>query len=384
MASSVRFLQCAGFLFDSPFWDGPENWTAVRNQDLWQTFHAVLSLCQTEKIEFLFLTGDLFEQEYVRKETVERVAGSLAKLENTRIFITPGRRDPLIRSSAYRLTVWPKNVHIFSSKLTSVKIPSHNLTVYGAGWTAYHQEKSFFDGFEPINDDSLQLMLLHAMVDSKQNTEGIIQEDQISSSGIDYLGLGYQDAWSGIRQVGKTIWVDCGSVEARSFQDNTPHGVLMGEIQKESSQFEFRELGQRSYVEKAFTIQATDTAEGIAEKIFAETSPEERQKDLFKIKLSGNVSDVEGLVRPLQNFLETQFRFVAVLPIEEKNQAQSESGERLREKFKDGFPTLAQLFINRLQACSVDVDHEENSAYWGIVQKIGLTALEQGREVNED
>lgn len=44
MASSVRFLQCAGFRFDSPSWDGPEKWIALRNQDLWDTFQAVLSI----------------------------------------------------------------------------------------------------------------------------------------------------------------------------------------------------------------------------------------------------------------------------------------------------------------------------------------------------
>ena len=107
MAPCVRFLQCAGCRFDSPSWEGPEGWTAQRNQDLWQTFEAVLSLCRSEKVEFLFLTGDLFEQEYVHKETVERVARSLAKLKGTKIFIAPGERDPFVTTSAYRLAVWP-------------------------------------------------------------------------------------------------------------------------------------------------------------------------------------------------------------------------------------------------------------------------------------
>ena len=91
MAASVRILHCAGFRFDSLSWEGPEGWVAQRNQDLWQTFEAVLSLCRSEKVDFLFLAGDLFEQEYVRKETVERVARSFAKLEGTMIFIAPGK-----------------------------------------------------------------------------------------------------------------------------------------------------------------------------------------------------------------------------------------------------------------------------------------------------
>ncbi|MDA8223994.1 hypothetical protein [Desulfosporosinus sp.] len=386
MTSCLRFLQCAGFRFDSPFWDGPESWTKFRNQDLWQSFQAVLELCQSEKIEFLFLTGDLFEQEYVRKETVERVARSLAKLEGTRVFITPGRRDPLIISSAYRLTVWPSNVHIFSSGVTSVRIPSHNVTVYGAGWTAYHQERPFLDSFQPVNDGTLQLMLLHAMVDSNRNTEGFIpiRHEQVSSSGLDYLALGSLEGWSGVQQAGKTNWADCGSPEARSFQDTGPHGVLLGEIQKDSSRFEFRELGQRCYIEKNFTIQSQSSIEGIAEKIIAETSLEERQKNLYRIKLSGNLLDVEEWVQRLQNLLMTQFRFVTVLPLEERTHSQLEFSGLSRQKSMEGFPTLAKIFINKLQARFVNADKSESSDYWEIVQKIGLTALGQGRTVDED
>lgn len=386
MASSVRFLQCGGFRFDSPFWDGPENWTAYRNQDLWQTFQEVIALCQAEKIEFLFLSGDLFEEEYVRKETVERVARSLGELVETRIFITPGRRDPLIISSAYRLTVWPSNVHIFTSRVTSVKIPSHNVTVYGAGWTAYHQERSFLDDFHPNNDGSLQIMILHAVVDSKQDTQGLIpiRQDQIMSSGLDYLALGHQGVWSEIQQVGKTIWADSGAIEARSFQEIGPHGVLLGEIGQESSHFEFRELGQRSYIEKDFSILAQSTFEEIAERILAETSPEERQKDLFRIRLSGTLSDAEGLVQPLQNLLKTKFRFVVVLPMEGETQSQLEAKTFSAEKSREeGFPTLAHIFVNKLLA-RLDDDEVENNQYWGIVQKIGLTALGQGRVVDED
>lgn len=386
MASCVRFLQCAGFRFDSSSWEGPEGWTALRNQDLWQIFEAVLSLCRSEKIEFLFLTGDLFEQEYVRKETVERVARSLAKLEGTRIFITPGKRDPLILTSAYRLVVWPRNVHIFSSGVSSVKIPSHNVTVSGAGWTAYHQERPFLNGFQATNDGMLQLMLLHAEVDSENDTEGFIpiRQDQIASSGLAYLALGHREIWSGIQQAGETFWADCGAPIARSFHDSGPHGVLLGEIEKESSQFEFRELGQRRYIEKELAIQSQDDIEEGTAKLLAETSPEERQKDLFRIKLSGRLLDDEGMVHTLQKLLETKFRFVEVLPLRRRMPSQFESRGVSVAKKSEGYPTLPQIFVANLQKSLVDVRGSETYEYWELVQKIGLTALGQGRVFDED
>ena len=72
-----------------------------------------------------------------------------------------------------------------------MKIPSQNVTVYGAGWTAYRQRGVFLDGFQTTKDGTLQLMLLHAKVDSGTNTEGhmSIQPEQIASSGLDLSSL---------------------------------------------------------------------------------------------------------------------------------------------------------------------------------------------------
>ncbi|SDG98371.1 metallophosphoesterase family protein [Desulfosporosinus hippei] len=386
MAASVRFIQCAGFRFDSPAWDGPERWAAARNQDLWQTFQALLSLCQAEKIELLFLTGNLFEQQYVRQETVERVAELLGKLEGTKVFITPGRRDPLTISSAYRLTVWPRNVHIFSSGIKSVKLPSHNLTIYGAGWTAYHQEKSFLDDFTPINDTTLKIMLLHAVVDSQGNSQGLIpiKQDQISASGVNYLALGHLEGWSGIQQAGKTVWADCGVIEARSFVDIGSHGVILGEIREESTCIEFRELGQRCYYEINLTVQSQESLAEIAERIIKELSPDERQKNLYRINISGDKLEIERLVSPLQKLLMAELPFVEVIAHAEPDPSYVDLPRPSKVNIQEGFPTLAQIFSGKLQTRLSEAVESENKEYWGVVQKIGMTALGQGRIVDED
>ena len=332
MAELVRLLHCGGFRFDNPTWEGPEEWVSMRNQDLWQTFEAVLALCQSEKVDLLFLTGNLFEQEYVSKETVERVVKLLSKLNETRIFITPGERDPLVNTSAYRLALWPNKVHIFSKGINSVKIPSLNVTVYGAGWTAYHQDGAFLDGFQVVKDGTLQLMLLHATVDPFKNLNKFIpiMPEQIAASGLDYLALGHEEEWSGIQQAGKTFWADCGSPEARRFRENGPHGVLLGEIGQErgSTKFEFRELGQRRYVEKIPSVQGD--MEGFAAKLSVETSIYEQQR------------------------------------------------------VTNGFPTLNQVFGTNMQERLVIAESAEKLKHWELVKKIGLAAIEQGREDVEE
>lgn len=388
MDSRIRFLQCAGCLFDSPAWEGPEGWVEQRNQDLWQTFDEVLQLCQSEKVELLFLTGNLFEQEYVRKSTVERIARSLGTLTDTKIFIAPGERDPFVTTSAYRFAVWPSNVHIFSSGVSNVKIPSLNVTIFGVGWTAYQQEGSFLDGFQVTGDGTTPIMLLHAEVAPLKNTGGIIslKTEHIALSGLAYLALGHREKWSGMQYAGKTVWADSGVLEPRSFGENGPHGVIIGEIGPDSKRLEFRELRQRHYIEKTFVTQSN--IESIATKLLSETGPEERQKDLFRVKLSGPSPNPETEADALQRLLADKFRFIEIIHTEGEMPSQygtnnvtssiTSSGDG------SGYSTLTHIFIQKLKEHQDNAASTEDYEHWNLVKKIGLAALEQGRIDDEN
>ncbi|MDQ7093417.1 hypothetical protein REC12_07430 [Desulfosporosinus sp. PR] len=388
MTPSVRFLQCAGCRFDSPFWEGPAEWAVQRNHDLWQTFETVLLLCQAEKADFLFLTGDLFEQEYVRKTTVERVAQSLGRLKNTKVFIVPGEKDPFVSISAYRLALWPSNVHIFSAGLSPVKVPDQNATVYGAGWTAYRQEKPFLEGFQVAEDGMIPLMLLHAEVASAQNSEGFIplQTENIASSGLTYLALGHREKWTGIQEAGRTVWADSGVLEARNFRESGPHGVIVGEIGPGSPQLEFRELGQRRYIEKTLPIPANP--ESFVSKLVAETPPAERERDLFRIKLTGEAWPAEEVAKLWQKKLADKFRFIELIHNQEEAPPQIKLNFRTPGETTPGegnsYLTLPQVFLQKLQERQSSALSEEDQDHWELVGKIGLTALSQGRIDNEN
>jgi hypothetical protein len=380
MVSPVRFVQCSGFCFDSRSWDGPAAWAVKRNQDLWQTFEEVLTLCRTEKADFLFLVGNLFEQEYARKETVERVARSLAGLEGTRVFVTPGEKDPLVLTSAYRLATWPANVHIFAGGISQIEIPSPEITIYGAGWTAYRQGKTFFDGFPAGADHTrIRLMLLYAEIASAKNSEGFLPlaEELVAASGLTYLALGRQQNWSGVRLAGETYWADCGSVEARSFQEDGPHGVLLGETDGEVTRIDFRELGQRRYLQKLLSVKNA-TPEAIASQLLADTTPEQRRKDLFRLNLTDSFPEAEKFIQTLQKLLTAEFSFLEILS------GQKEAFSRFgtppaRPKI---FPSLPQTFNQEIQKHLAKASTDEERRHWELVKKIGLTALSQTRQAS--
>jgi len=230
-------------------------------------------------------------------------------------------------------------------------------------------------------------MLLHAEVDSVKNTEGYIPilVEEIALSGLAYLALGHQENGSEIQKAGETFWADCGSPEARCFRESGPHGVLLGEIEKESARFEFRGLGQRRYIEKTLSLQSD--MEVLVAKLLAETSTQERQKDLFRIKLSGPFQEVEAEVQTLQKLLEEKFRFLEVVPIEGRLSQFGQDVVTTAETLArdgDGYSTLTQVFVDKIQERLLGAERTENYEHWELVQKIGLAALGQGREDDED
>jgi DNA repair protein SbcD/Mre11 len=385
--SHVRFLQFSGCRFDSPFWEGPEKWGTIRNQDVWSTFNKVLSTCQTENIDLLFVTGNLFEQDYVRKSTVERVAKSFESLRDTKVFVIPGEKDPLVATSAYRLTVWPNNVHLFSNEINEVKIPSLNVTVYGAGWTAYQNESTYLNDFQAKEDGTLSIMLLHTEVASLNKTKGFIPltEDQIEASHLSYLALGHQKTWSGTHKAGTTLWADSGVIEARSFKDIGPHGIIVGELGENFAHLEFRELGQRQYIQKSYELQSG--IESFVSSLLSDTNPEERERDLFRIRLSGITSDIELMVQQIQGLLADKFRFIDISPVEMGSVFQlghNPLTDNLPAKKILSYDTLEQLFNQKIAERLTSAISTEERDHWTLVKKIGLTALEQGRIHNEN
>ncbi len=369
MSPSVRFVHCGGFHFDSRSWEGPVSWINMRNKDLWKTFEAVLKLCRTEKADFLFLTGDLFEQEYASKETVERVARSLGRLKGTRVFITPGEKDPLLTTSAYRFTEWLDNVHIFSGGINKVTIPSQEVTIYGSGWATYKQEGNFLEDFQTAdNDGQIKFMLLHAEVESTENTKGFIplKLEQIEASGLTYLALGHKEKWSGTQEAGDTYWADCGWAEPRSFAESGPRGVLLGETDGKTTKIEFLELSQRSYIEKSYLLPAE--MEDLVDQMLADNTEQERQKNLFRFNISGALQESEETTEKLRELLVDKFCHIQL------RYSKTKTNSHLGNKFA----TMTEVFMNETQIRLATVHSAKGQRHWELVRKIGTSALNQG------
>ena len=100
-----------------------------------------------EKANLLLLCGDLFEHSHAR-DLGKKAADLFRSIASTKVFITPGNHDPLVRDSLYRTVAWPENVVVFEGpEVGEHVLEDLNAAVYGLGWRTYLEHRRVLSGF---------------------------------------------------------------------------------------------------------------------------------------------------------------------------------------------------------------------------------------------
>ena len=125
-------------------------------------------------IPYFFIAGDLYEQDYIKKSTVEYVNQLFTEIPNTKIFITPGNHDPYIKNSFYKQFKWNENVHIFTNEIEVVE--DENVDIYGYGFNDFYMAKKS-DPIHIKNKQKINILITHGSLDSgiDENREYAIQ-----------------------------------------------------------------------------------------------------------------------------------------------------------------------------------------------------------------
>ena len=154
-----------------------------------------------------------------------------------RVFIAPGNHDPYSARSPYTLSIWPENVHIFTSNTVErVELPELGCAVYGAAFTSSVQDESLLADFRAPDDGLVHLMVLHGELSAAESRYAPITKAQIAGSGMDYLALGHTHQFGGVLREGKTAYAYAGCPEGRGFDELGEKGVLAGTVEQAPGQ----------------------------------------------------------------------------------------------------------------------------------------------------
>ncbi|MDK2933412.1 MAG: repair protein SbcD/Mre11 [Clostridiales bacterium] len=284
--NELIFIHCGDIHLDARFTATgmTDRKAKERRQELRDVFIRIIDEVIKQKAQLLLISGDLFEHEYVSRNTIEFIASQFNRISNVKVFISPGNHDPYVANSYYCTFQWPVNVHIFTNVLEGIYLQELDVVVYGVGFSGKYQYESMLGSLKNIDTAQINILLTHGTLDniSPKCPYHPIMNSEISQYGFEYAALGHIHKMT---ECSENRIVYCGSPEPLGFDEPGDHGIIVGKVSKTDIVLQFAKMNKRECITQEINISDLSTADEVEMRI------KERLKtltdDIVHIRLTG-------------------------------------------------------------------------------------------------
>ncbi len=342
--------------------------------ELKNTFIKVIKLCKAEKVDFLLISGDLFDTPFPDSETTDEIIEALSQIPDTVIAISPGNHDYVCPGSVWLKNQFPDNVIIFTSFMEYYDFEERNVRIFGAAFTDRFERIPQLTSGLLLSKDMINLCVLHgqtvtALGESEYNP---IHVNTIEESGFDYLALGHVHKRSDIQKAGKTFYSYCGCPDGRGFDEDGSRGVYIGCIEKGKCNLEYTELSSRKYIIDTLDISGCEITNQISAKILSyikEKYPDNYKNNLYRISLCGTVSaDFTPDISRIENSLKDETTSIRVY---DKTESSLENISDIASE-----SSFRGIFVQKLLEMQNSADDTDKDLYIKAL-RLGLKAFER-------
>ena len=288
--NSVKILHISDMHIGRKFRHLNPRKAALRSSEVLMSFENVIE--RFDDAEIVLMSGDIFENDVSASE-IDYVINVFKKHPDKKFFISFGNHDCMeYNQIKIFVSKLPENVHAFSDSVEKFEVEEYNLVVYGASFSTPSLYSSLLYGFKAEKSDKLQIMVLHADVNSDSRYNPVTY-DEISGSNLDYLALGHIHSFSGILNKNNVTYAYPGVFEPGGFDEVGECGVIYGEVFKGGTNLKFYPTSKRQYQHLTVDVSGFSSNEELATYISKETDKD----NFYKITLVGtpsfNVFDFE-------------------------------------------------------------------------------------------
>ena len=345
----MKFVHIADMHFDSPFTNLStiDNFGDVRRLEQRRVLKQIIEYIKENNVEYLFIVGDFFEHDYVRKSTIEYINNLFEEIPNTKIFITPGNHDPYIKGSYYENFEWSKNVYICKSDLEIVSEPE--VDIYMTAFTDFYMNESPIENIKIKNLSKTNILLTHCDLNGSKDKDGFsynpILESKLNASDFDFIAMGHIHK-TNFEENKKCIYP--GSTISFGFDELGEHGMIVGQISNKNVEIEFVKLDDRIFTKSELNVDNFSEKEEIVEAICKMNFEESNMYEIVLVgnrKFDINPREILKLV-DVKNVLKIKDKTQIGYDIEEISKENSLRGIFVRElikKYETGIYTEEQI-----------------------------------------
>lgn len=341
-----------------------------RASEITGTFYKILKICEYEKISFLLIAGDLFDDINISDLKLNELKKVFSKLDFN-VIIAPGNHDPFTPDSPYN-SKWPKNVFIFKNlEIEKFSFPEYNLDIWGSAFEGPYKNKNYIN-LAQVDLNKLNICVMHGNLANSEN-DGYcpINANDIEESGMDYIALGHIHKKSNIGCVGRTHFAYPGCPEGSGFDESGKKGFYIGTISKGVCNLEFKEVSRRIYESLDINISNLNLECDIIDKILKkieEIYGGGCYDNLYKITLVGYTSeDFFVDVNSIEAQINEKVFFVKII---DKTETEIDT-EKL--KYRNDFKSIfIKKMVSKIENSVTEEEKDKNK----LALKLGLKAFE--------
>ncbi len=361
----LRILHTGDVHLDSPFSGLDPKTAEVRRNELRAAFTSMMHYARTEKADLILITGDLFDADFVTRETLALIKKE-AENTNCPIVISPGNHDSVSASSVWRRGVFPDNVYIFTEEtLDYFEFEELNVRVWGWAFTSQKMEISPLTGRnvrEAEGDAMINILCAHGDLSSSRSTSCPLTVRELEAFGADYAALGHIH--------NPTQYSDriayCGCLEGRSFDETGHKGALFVTLDGDKITSQKVRFSKRRYENETLRVDGAASNTELRERIAAFITEKHYGDDtILRLTLTGETDPSFTLNRAV---LETDVPRVFALKVVDETSPMLDAATLRLD------PTLRGEFFRLLEP-ALTGDDPEARAIAADALRMGLSAL---------
>lgn len=254
-------------------------WAENREREIWDTFIELIKRAEEEKIDFLFIAGDLFHRQPLLRE-IKEVNYLFSTLKKTKVILMAGNHDYIRRDSYYRNFIWNENVTFLKSpRIERVYFPENNVEVYGGSYYDREIKEAIYDKVIPVDKTRINILLAHG----GDEKHAPMNERQLALNGFDYIALGHRHTQ--VIFLENRI-INPGNIEPLDVKETGKKGYFIGELTKEGCQTQFVALAKRSYIHLQLKVKSSTTLLAL-QRVIDEKIREFGNHNMYKLIIEG-------------------------------------------------------------------------------------------------
>jgi len=268
----------------------------------------VIDLARAEKVDFILLAGDLFDDNAIDRNQIQKTADILRSAPCP-VYVIPGNHDPFAPGSAWSHPSFKNagNVHLLTE---NVPVPVPGGVLYPC---PLREKKSSSDPtawISAVSGKTVSIGIAHGSVEGCpiEEWDHPIPRDAASSRGLDYLALGHWHSMGLFKdECGAVRMAYPGTPETTKFGEENAGNALLVEIPGPGIAPQARSFETGSFAWMTVEKQLLEPGDVADLEKLVEGIPDS-QNTLLRIELSGHISAEEGVrMSNLSGILESRF-----------------------------------------------------------------------------